>query len=76
VRRNGKTSLIRHRALETPFFPEVPTTFVRAMRRFGSGVRRAKAAPSVSPFDKPKKDRVGVKVINHLDDQAMKVFRA
>jgi len=75
VRRNGKTSLIRHRALETPFFPEVPTTFVRAMRRFGSGVRRAKAAPSVSPFDKPKKGRVGVKVINHLGDQVMKVFR-
>jgi hypothetical protein len=46
------------------------------MRRFGSGVRRAKAAPSVSPFDKPKKGRVGVKVINHLGDQVMKVLRA
>jgi len=47
----------------------------RAMQRSGSGVRRAKTAISISPFDKPKKDRVGVKVINHLDDQAMKVFR-
>ena len=27
------------------------------------------------PFDKPKKGRVGVKVINHLGNQVMKVFR-
>jgi hypothetical protein len=47
----------------------------RAMQRFDSGVRRAKAALSVSPFDKPKKGRVAVKVINHRGDEVMKVFR-
>jgi hypothetical protein len=47
----------------------------RAMRRSGSGVRRAKTALSVSPFDKPKKNRIAVKVINHLGDEVMKVFR-
>jgi hypothetical protein len=45
------------------------------MRRSGSGVRRAKTALSVSPFDKPKKGRIAVKVINHLGDEVMKVFR-
>jgi hypothetical protein len=38
-------------------------------------VRRAKAALSASPFDKPKKGRIAVKVINHLGDEVMKVFR-
>jgi hypothetical protein len=47
----------------------------RAMQRSGSGVRRAKTAISISPFDKPKKDRVAVKVINHRGDEVMKVFR-
>jgi hypothetical protein len=47
----------------------------RAMQRSGSGVRRAKTAISISPFDKPKKVRVAVKVINHRGDQVMKVFR-
>jgi hypothetical protein len=47
----------------------------RAMQRFDSGVRRAKGALSVSPFDKPKKGRIAVKVINHLGDKVMKVFR-
>jgi len=46
----------------------------RAMQRFDSGVRRAKAALSISPFDKPKKGRIAVKVINHLGDEVMKVF--
>ena len=27
------------------------------------------------PFDKPKSGRIGVKVINHLGDEVMKVFR-
>ena len=27
------------------------------------------------PFDKPKQGRITVKVINHLDDEVMKVFR-
>ena len=27
------------------------------------------------PFDKPKQDRIAVKVINHLGDEVMKVFR-
>ena len=27
------------------------------------------------PFDKPKNGRVAVKVINHLGDEVMKVFR-
>jgi len=27
------------------------------------------------PFDKPKGNRIAVKVINHLGDEAMKVFR-
>lgn len=27
------------------------------------------------PFDKPKKGRIAVKVINHLGDEVMKVFR-
>jgi len=46
------------------------------MQRFDSGVvRRAKTALSVSPFDKPKKGRIAVKVINHLGDEVMKVFR-
>jgi hypothetical protein len=44
----------------------------RAMQRSGSGVRRAKTAISISPFDKPKKDRVAVKAIG---DEVMKVFR-
>jgi adenine-specific DNA-methyltransferase len=26
-------------------------------------------------FDKPKNDRIAVKVINHLGDEVMKVFR-
>jgi hypothetical protein len=47
----------------------------RAMQMSGSGVRRAKTAISISPFDKPKKDRVAVKVINHRGDEVMKVFR-
>jgi hypothetical protein len=48
----------------------------RAMQRFDSGVvRRAKGALSVNPFDKPKKGRIAVKVINHLGDEVMKVFR-
>jgi predicted ribosome-associated RNA-binding protein Tma20 len=47
----------------------------RAMQRFDSGVRRAKGALCVSPFDKPKKGRIAVKVINHLGDKVMKVFR-
>jgi hypothetical protein len=47
----------------------------RAMQRFESGVRRAKAALSVSLFDKPKKGDVAVKAINHLGDEVMKVFR-
>jgi hypothetical protein len=46
----------------------------RAMQRSGSGVRRARAL-SVSPFDKPKKGRIAVKVINHRGDEVMKVFR-
>jgi hypothetical protein len=41
----------------------------------GSGVRRVKAALSVSPFDKPKKGPIAVKVINHLGDEVKKVFR-
>jgi len=45
----------------------------RAMQRFDSGVRRAKAALSSSPFDNPKKGRIAVKVINHLGDEVMKV---
>jgi hypothetical protein len=45
------------------------------MRRSGSGVRRAKTALSVSPFDKPNKNRIAIKVINHLGDEMMKVFR-
>ena len=28
------------------------------------------------PFDKPSSGRIAVKVINHLGDEAMKVFRA
>ena len=28
------------------------------------------------PFDKPKSGRIAVKVINHLGDEVMKVFRA
>ena len=44
----------------------------RAMQRFDSGVRRAKAALSVSPFDKPMKGRIAVKVVNHLGDEVMK----
>jgi hypothetical protein len=32
-------------------------------------VCRAEGALSVSPFDKPKKDRIAVKVINHLGDE-------
>ena len=28
-----------------------------------------------SPFDKPTKGRIAVKVINHLGDEVMKVFR-
>lgn len=27
------------------------------------------------PFDKPKSGRIAVKVINHLGDEVMKVFR-
>jgi adenine-specific DNA-methyltransferase len=27
------------------------------------------------PFDKPAKSRIAVKVINHLGDEVMKVFR-
>jgi adenine-specific DNA-methyltransferase len=27
------------------------------------------------PFDKPKTGRIAVKVINHLGDEVMKVFR-
>lgn len=27
------------------------------------------------PFDKPKKGRIAVKVINHLGDEVMKVFK-
>ena len=27
------------------------------------------------PFDKPSKGRIAVKVINHLGDEVMKVFR-
>ena len=27
------------------------------------------------PFDKPKSGRIAVKVINHLGDEAMKVFK-
>jgi adenine-specific DNA-methyltransferase len=27
------------------------------------------------PFDKPKNGRIAVKVINHLGDEVMKVFR-
>ena len=27
------------------------------------------------PFDKPKRGRIAVKVINHLGDEVMKVFR-
>jgi hypothetical protein len=38
-------------------------------------VRRLKAALSVSPFDKPKKGRIAVTVINHLGDEVKKVFR-
>ena len=38
-------------------------------------VCRAKGALSVSPFDKPKKDSIAVKVINHLGDEVKKVFR-
>jgi hypothetical protein len=45
----------------------------RAMQRFDSGVRRAKAALSVSPFDKPKKGRIAVKIINHLGDEVIRV---
>jgi hypothetical protein len=45
----------------------------RPMRRFG--VRRAMAALSASPVDKPKKGRIAVKVINHLGDDVMMVFR-
>jgi hypothetical protein len=45
----------------------------RAMQRFD--LRRAKTALSVSPFDKPKKGRIAAKVINHRDDEVMKVFR-
>jgi hypothetical protein len=29
----------------------------------------------VRPFDKPKSGRVAVKVINHLGDEVMKVFK-
>ena len=39
------------------------------MQRFDSGVRRAKTALSVSPFDKSKKGRIAVKVINQLGDE-------
>jgi hypothetical protein len=42
------------------------------MQRFDSGVRRAKAALSV---DEPKKGPIAVKVINHLGDEVMKMFR-
>ena len=44
----------------------------RAMQRSGSGARRAKTALSVSPFDKPMKGRIAVKVVNHLGDEVMK----
>ena len=27
------------------------------------------------PFDKPKSERIAVKVINHLGDEVMKLFR-
>jgi hypothetical protein len=43
-----------------------------AMQRFDSGVRRAKTALPVGPFDKPKKGRIAVTVINHLGDEVMK----
>jgi hypothetical protein len=39
------------------------------------GCTPCKAALSVSPFDKPKKGRIAVKVINHLGDEVMEVFR-
>ncbi len=30
---------------------------------------------TLRPFDKPKSGRIAVKVINHLGDEVMKVFR-
>ena len=33
-------------------------------------------ADTSRPFDKPKSGRIAVKVINHLGDEVMKVFRA
>jgi adenine-specific DNA-methyltransferase len=29
----------------------------------------------LAPFSKPKSDRIAVKVINHLGDEVMKVFK-
>lgn len=36
-------------------------------QKVGSGMSR--------PFDKPKSGRIAVKVINHLGDEVMKVFK-
>ena len=38
-------------------------------------VRRSIHSDVSRPFDKPQSGRIAVKVINHLGDEVMKVFR-
>jgi hypothetical protein len=48
-------------------------------RRAGRGGHLLAGGPVTAPdwtaIDKPTKGRIGVKVINHLGDEVMKVFR-
>ncbi len=37
--------------------------------------KRSLIQPRTRPFEKPKQGRIAVKVINHLGDEVMKVFR-
>ena len=49
---------------------------VTSTARTSCSMRRATLRSDVSrPFDKPETGRIAVKVINHLGDEVMKVFR-
>ena len=45
------------------------------MRRFHEDAGATLNSDTSRPLDKPTSGRIAVKVINHLEDEVMKVFR-
>ena len=71
--RNDETDTIACWFIDTDYNGE--SFFVRHAYFLGAQASWASLYDTSRPFERPKSGRIAVKVINHLGDEVMKVFR-